>query len=41
LEHGRERTAAEFASLFAAAGLRLRETRAVSSSTGLLVTVPA
>lgn len=41
LHPGRERTEAEFSELFAAAGLRLRETRAVASSTGLLVAVPA
>lgn len=41
LHPGRERTEAEFAALLAAAGLRLRETRAVGASTGLLVAVPA
>jgi predicted O-methyltransferase YrrM len=41
LHPGRERTEAEFAALFAAAGLRLRETREVAASTGLLVAVPA
>ncbi|MEU0562617.1 methyltransferase [Dactylosporangium sp. NPDC006015] len=37
LHPGRERTEAEFAALFADAGLRLRESRAVAASTGLLV----
>lgn len=41
LHPGRERTEAEFAALFERAGLRLRETRAVAASTGLLVAVPA
>jgi hypothetical protein len=41
LHPGRERTEAEFADLFARAGLRLRETREVAASTGLLVAVPA
>ena len=41
LHPGRERTEAEFASLFERAGLRLRETREVAASTGLLVAVPA
>jgi hypothetical protein len=41
LHPGRERTEAEFTALFARAGLRLRETRAVAASTGLLVAVPA
>jgi hypothetical protein len=40
LHPGRERTEAEFADLFARAGLRLRETREVAASTGLLVAVP-
>jgi predicted O-methyltransferase YrrM len=37
LHPGRERTEAEFAALFTGAGLRLRETRAVAASTGLLI----
>jgi len=41
LHPGRERTEAEFAGLFERAGLRLRETKAVAASTGLLVAVPA
>ncbi|HEV2887766.1 MAG TPA: methyltransferase [Jatrophihabitans sp.] len=41
LHPGRERTEAEFAALFERAGLRLRETREVAASTGLLVAVPA
>lgn len=41
LHPGRERTEAEFATLFEQAGLRLRETREVAASTGLLVAVPA
>lgn len=41
LHPGRERTEAEFAALFARAGLRLREVREVAASTGLLVAVPA
>lgn len=41
LHPGRERTEAEFAALFARAGLRLRETREVAASTGLLVAVRA
>ncbi len=41
LHPGRERTEADFATLFAQAGLRLRETREVAASTGLLVAVPA
>jgi predicted O-methyltransferase YrrM len=41
LHPGRERTAPEFADLFTRAGLRLRETREVAASTGLLVAVPA
>jgi hypothetical protein len=41
LHPGRERTEAEFATLFERAGLRLRETREVAASTGLLVAVPA
>ncbi|MFI0349048.1 methyltransferase [Actinomadura sp. 9N407] len=39
LHPGRERSEAEFAALFARAGLRHLETRAVSASTGLLVAV--
>lgn len=41
LHPGQERTEADFAALFARAGLRLRETREVAASTGLLVAVPA
>jgi predicted O-methyltransferase YrrM len=41
LHPGRERTEAEFAALFRRSGLRLRETREVAASTGLLVAVPA
>ncbi|MEO6703071.1 MAG: methyltransferase [Jatrophihabitantaceae bacterium] len=41
LHPGRERTEAEFARLFTAAGLRLRESRRVSGSTGLLIAEPA
>lgn len=41
LHPGRERTEAEFAALFERAGLRLRETREVTASTGLLIAVPA
>ncbi|MGC5033606.1 methyltransferase [Micromonospora sp. DT229] len=37
---GRERTEAQYAALLAGAGMRLREIRAVASSTGLLVAVP-
>ncbi|MFF5229213.1 methyltransferase [Dactylosporangium sp. NPDC000521] len=37
LHPGRERTEAEFAALLAGAGLRLRESKAVAASTGLLV----
>lgn len=40
LHPGRERTEREFADLFHRAGLRLRETVAVSASTGLLVATP-
>jgi hypothetical protein len=40
LHPGRERTEAEFGVLFRRAGLRLRETREVAASTGLLVAVP-
>ncbi|WUH90882.1 acetylserotonin O-methyltransferase [Streptomyces sp. NBC_00433] len=41
LHPGQERTRAEFENLFECAGLRLRETRDMASSTGLLVAVPA
>jgi predicted O-methyltransferase YrrM/DNA-binding transcriptional ArsR family regulator len=41
LHPGQERTRAEFADLFERAGLSLRETREMASSTGLLVAVPA
>lgn len=41
LHPGRERTEAEFAALFERADLRLRETREVAASTGLLIAVPA
>jgi hypothetical protein len=41
LFNGRERTEAEFAELFKAAGLRHVETRAPSSPTSVLVAVPS